>query len=621
MATACTDGAKVLRQDAGVAQDGASLSGNQIAALRFFDTPFPGLHRVRADQRYSLREILGEGAQALPRTLVAILEQSKGASLSAGAYFRLREIPPPRLGPAVPAPSDAVVAIRVEGPDLPVVFHPIVWDRVKDPKYGANVLNVRPLSGLPFSANATYVIAVRGTRDSERIGPALDAVLRGESVEGWSADTRTQHDRALAVLQRAGLPREGIASMTVFTTGDPRHELLAARADIALLPKLTLEAPRVIDTFVDYCVFESAITFDSFQEGQPPYATTGGGLHYVDGHLSPTRRERSRVFITVPRNMRTATARTMLFLRVGAGGDRPLVDRGRREVRGGATAPGSGLATEIARAGYVGVTWDGPLGGSRNLDGSDEQLLIFNIVNIVAARANLLASALEGLRMARALESLEVDTRACEGALPRITLDGSNVTLFGHSMGATIAPVLAALEPRVHALVMSGAGTSWIENVVHKESPLPTRPVAAVVAGVDAGYLDETHPILNLLQWAAESADPQVYAEMLLERAPRMLIFQGIRDNYIPLPVANPMVAAFGLDVQGDILDELDDRYPGVDEWLPLAQLRGGGRRNRPGGFGRAVTQVAQDDIEDGHEVLFQTPDARVQFECWLQPC
>jgi hypothetical protein len=49
--------------------------------------------------------------------------------------------------------------------------------------------------------------------------------------------------------------------------------------------------------------------------------------------------------------------------RTGAGGDRPLVDRGVRGANGMPLEPGTGLGRDFAREGVAGISWDGPHGG------------------------------------------------------------------------------------------------------------------------------------------------------------------------------------------------------------------------------------------------------------------
>ena len=77
------------------------------------------------------------------------------------------------------------------------------------------------------------------------------------------------------------------------------------------------------------------------------------------------------------------------LVRTGAGGDRPLVDRGIDPMRHAGATPGTGPAMHFAHEGIAGAQIDGPHGGLRNITHSDEQFLVFNIQNPTALRDNL----------------------------------------------------------------------------------------------------------------------------------------------------------------------------------------------------------------------------------------
>src|SRR5690606_19437534 len=136
-----------------------------------------------------------------------------------------------------------------------------------------------------------------------------------------------------------------------------------------------------------------------------------------------------------------------------------------------------------------GVSWDGPHGGPRNVTGGDEQFLMFNVLNPDALRDNVRQSALEAVLVARTAGALTFDASSCPGADTggaQVRFDPERLALMGHSMGATIAPLAAAAEPAFRALVLSGAGGSYLENVLHKRKPLDVRPLAELLLGYAA---------------------------------------------------------------------------------------------------------------------------------------
>jgi len=144
--------------------------------------------------------------------------------------------------------------------------------------------------------------------------------------------------------------------------------------------------------------------------------------------------------------------------------------------------------------------------------------------------------------------------------------------------------------------------------------------------------LTEHDPVVSLVQWASEPADPPVYNLLLPERPepfPHVLMLQGIVDTYIMPPIANASSLSLGLDLAGP---SLDAAHPDLSDLRPLESLLrfSGGERiglpasgNRPlGGGGRATTVVIQhpeDGVEDGHEVVFQTDPPKRQYRCFLE--
>ena len=189
---------------------------------------------------------------------------------------------------------------------------------------------------------------------------------------------------------------------------------------------------------------------------------------------------------------------------------------------------------------------------------------------------------------------------------------------MGHSMGASIAPLAMAFEPRFDAMIVSGAGASWLANVLYKESPIATRPLAETLLGYRGRRLREDDPVLSLLQWAGEEADAAVYAPVFSRdtATPRnTLMFQGVRDTYIPPEVANPLTLALGIDVVSPVIDR------SVINALALTgrqQISFPAASNLRGATA-ALVQHEEDGIEDGHEILWQRADARTQLRCFLR--
>ncbi|MBS1151358.1 MAG: hypothetical protein H6Q89_3056, partial [Myxococcaceae bacterium] len=220
----------------------------------------------------------------------------------------------------------------------------------------------------------------------------------------------------------------------------------------------------------------------------------------------------------------------------------------------------------------------------------------------------------------------------------KVSFDLSKLALMGHSMGATIGPLVLASEPRFRAAILSGAGASWIENVIYKIKPLEVRPLAEVLIGysTEGRALLAEDPVLSLVQWAAEPADSQIYARRIIQapaagESPRhVLMFQGLVDHYILPRIANAMSLSLGLDLAGETFDSVSQT--GLPAQTPLAEvipLVGRGRITLPASDNLThpsgarstgvVVQHPEDLIEDGHEIAYQREAARREYRCFLE--
>ncbi len=425
---------------------------------------------------------------------------------------------------------------------------------------------------------------------------------------------------AAATLAELGLDIDDIAGMAVFTTGDSTRGLADAAAEVAagLIATPTPNGPfEPAEVFDDYCVYTATIDMPIFQGGDPPFGDAGGGWVVGDaGRLISQGAETARIVVAIPRTpMPPGGFPIVNFIRKGGGGDRPLVDRGvHAEAHGPTIEPGSGPARIFAAAGWAGVSVDGPHGGLRNITQSDEQFLMFNVTNPLALRDNVRQSALELILFADVIAALTVDASNCPGAAETVTFDAEMMALMGHSMGAWIAPLVLPYEPRYRAAILSGAGGSWIANLVHKRSPVEVKPFAeAILAyGPQGLEIHEHDPVLSLLQWAGEAADPAIYGRLIIDEPAtpgtrHVLMLQGIVDTYILPPIANATSLSIGLDLAGPALDADVDLIGGPQPLAPLLPLIGRAQIDLPTAANRApsvavVVQHPEDGIEDGHE-------------------
>ena len=145
--------------------------------------------------------------------------------------------------------------------------------------------------------------------------------------------------------------------------------------------------------------------------------------------------------------------------------------------------------------------------------------------------------------------------------------------------------------------------------------------------------VQEDDPVLTLLQWSAESADPLVYTRSILQEpppgqtAPQVLMEQGIVDHYIMPPIANATSLSLGLDFAGTPLDGASAELAGDSAPTLESLLVYSGRQsialpaagNRAAGLTAVVIQHPSDGVEDGHEMVFQTDPPKREYRCFLQ--
>lgn len=609
----------------------------------FFDAPFPSEHRRNADGTMDVDgfPVIEPVLPFVAELLALVDDVLPGAGTTSGVFLRLEQDPGPlpTLAESVTEQSP-VVLMGVDGPDDGVRVPVDVAYTIDGGPYGAiRQLSLLPLQGRPLHPEALYAAVVLrdlGTANGDRLGqqPDVGALARGEVPQGLGSDAAAAYTTALDRLAEHGLAAEDIAGLAVFRTQDPTAEMLAAAAWAR--SEAPAPAPLIdwtlTDVYDSYCVYRTEVEMPVIQSGTPPFSGEGGAW-VIDPDGTPVLQatERARIDVTVPRTAAPAGGfPTVLYVRTGGGADRALIDRGIRDTEGNAF-PGTGPAMQLATVGHAGIEVDGPHGGLRNVTESDEQFLMFNMTNPVAMRDNVRQSALELALMPAFVSGLTLDTSDCPDAGATSTFDGADMTLIGHSMGATIGPLAVAAAPELQGAVLSGAGGSWVANVVHKESPIAVRQIADSIVGYTTiGRTLSMHdPLLTLLQWGGESADPPVYGRLLGRAAsePRdLLMIQGIVDTYILPPMANATSLSLGLDLVGPGLDATDERlvdYAAWEDVVGLSEDPGAATTaplsgNLPDGRTGAVVMFEEDPLEDGHEVFFQLDEPKRLLRCWL---
>ncbi|MCC7078621.1 MAG: hypothetical protein IT198_15990 [Acidimicrobiia bacterium] len=654
--------ADVIRGDLVIEREGIEQTGIPGTQVRmrfardrgFYSAPFPSDDLQSEDGSIPLSGFPNpDHVLFVDKTLTEIREHADGFGVSSGVFFQTTGAIDPDQLPDVHESVSSGARVFLVGvdplrPDY-LRRYPVDASFTTDggPFGAANLLSLLPLQGVPLLEGTRYAaVVLRDVVDAYGqplgVSDSMLSLVNGERPEGLPEGSFREYLEALGALEESGVPRERVAALAVFTTGPPTRQLGVFREDVLSRPLPSLREPlRREEVFPEFCVYESTIPMPVYQKGRPPFFT-GGGEWQTDEDGTPLLQtyELANFVLTLPRKpMPESGFPLVVFSRTGGGGERPLVDHGPKSRRGGSIEAGTGPALNLARAGFAGVSVDGPHGGRRNVTGLDEQLLMFNFLNPAAMRHNVRQSALELILLAHVMEQISVDPADCPDLFTTggaaVRFDMERLGLMGHSMGATIAQPVLALEPRYGAAVLSGAGASWLENIVHKESPLDVKPLAEwiLLYPLRSLELTEHDPALSLVQWAGEPSDAPAYNRLLSLRpagvpAAHVLMLQGIVDTYILPPIANTTSLSMGLDLAGE---PLDTGHPGLLRFRPLEELLhlAGGRRIPLPASGNkvddgalrtaVVVQHPEDGIEDGHEIIFQTEAPKQQYECFLE--
>jgi len=510
---------------------------------------------------------------------------ARGFSATTPIYFRFESQPALRAHYSG-TPLDPVRLLRLDKTELVPVNVRWIGDSHGDPYLPSGTLVVSPAETHPLRSGARYLALVSGRvarraegwtppREAARFDVAVATVFTVQDHAGELAALRDATDALIASQPAMLVPIGGlreVASLqfvqgatpagraaTVETVGfaDGGRETSYLRA----VPGL---APRTIDvTSGPMAVYQATIHTAAFQDpsGRPwqspglgivaDTARTDGWIDFAaDG--SPRRTPTPapmRVVVQVPR---AGSAFVAVDWGHGSGGDayEPV-------ARADPSNDVAAIRGLLAERGVVIVSGDHPLFGTRfgfMEAGYDNNLLVVNIPNLGAFRANFQQGALDGY----------VRQRFARDVLPAllppgVLADGGTLGAFGHSIGAQMAGVGAGLHSRRHerapaAAFLNGTGGQLAHSVLASDllqiqgtvgetifllAGLPPNPGATApeVLGALLGVppaawknVDRFHPLTLPFQLIVDGADPLAMAR---EHAIPIDVMGGVNDSKV----------------------------------------------------------------------------------------
>jgi alpha-beta hydrolase superfamily lysophospholipase len=508
------------------------------------------------------------------------------------------------------APGSGLVLLDVD-PDSPYVGerHPVVW-RVSgevSTYQPENLLSVAPAPGFPLRPGTTYALLL--TDDVFAVNPDFQEVFDRDHPHAdlWRPIRST--------LRGAGLPPRRIAGGTVFTTQDPLDEMrrIAAHVQNDLQPPdLDVDLIPVLDTS-RYRTYRGTYDSPVFTHGERPFLDEGGAFRFSeDGTPEIASWDTMDLAVCVPRDAQPpASGWPVVVYQHGTGGDHLTPCDSDASLE---------FASVVGSAGFVVLSIDQPLHGTRTGGDPPSELANFNIFNPVSGQTNFRQGAADALYLARGLAS-PVTMRLPDGA--SLPLDPARVTYAGHSQGGLTGALAAPFwAGDVQATVLSGAGGLLAITIVDRKDFFDfAELVASVARFTDQETVHELHPLLGVVQTLVDRTDPINYAPYWFAESPghigeqptSVLVTSGTADAATPFRTALALAAAGRLapiapratDMPGIDLRGLDDApSPAIGNAMAYA--------------GEVTSGFSQWD-QGSHFVVFQEPRAADLYRTFLR--
>ncbi len=346
--------------------------------------------------------------------------------------------------------------------------------------------------------------------------------------------------------------------------------------------------------------YQGVINLPVFQKGKAPYEqpADGGGVELdATGVAQIQRSEDVCLALTVPKGAAPAAGWPLVVYSHGTGGSyRSAVEMG--------------LAGELAAANVAVLGYDGALHANRKGESTKPVTeLVYNFLNPRAARDNALQAAADLIAIPRGLDGL--------GSLK---IDKAHVALYGHSQGGNAASLAAGRDAGYGAVVLSGTGGTLMFSLLEKTKPVNVPQLLPFLLGETS--VNETHPVLNLMQMYFERSDTVNFARRLFDeplesrrlKPQHALHIYGTGDTYAPVRTQQLFATAARFPLASPEVDGYFSAQGFTYETPPLKANRAFGR---VGSVSAAMLQYAPAGY-DGHFVSTSNPAARAAIQRFL---
>lgn len=630
----------------------APASLTQLSDTHFYDHPWPS--DVRRDPDGTIH-VAGFYNPHLVPLLDTYISETKGLlagfSPTAAMYLRFTgDIDPSTLPADPPHSVTATSSVQLVNVDPKSPDHgkhhmlETFWQQAEGVYWLADTLAVRPALGYPLLPNTKYALVVTTAvkaADGSAITPSSDLaeVLGSKPVEQRAQAAHDLYAPAVADLAAQGLAASAIVHLAVFTTNDPTAELFAVMDDVhATVPAPTVDPTTwtPTDQKADYDVYEGYYgPSPNYQTGKPPYSDSGGSFVFTGGKPVVQNTFPQKFCLVVPNAQKCpmpAAGYPIVLYAHGTGGYyRSIVEEG--------NSFGDLLAQHCMASMGINQIFSGDRPGSPGLSDpnyeGDEDLLFFNVNNLLAARTNGRQSAVDVVQQARLFTQTKMTVPASVSRTQAaVSFDATKLVFVGHSEGGLNGPLFLAGDSQALGGVLSGSGAMITVALLDKTSPMPSvaqavKTLLELTTPSTAAELNLFHPVLNMAQAIVDSTDPVNYARYIFQSprpgfAPKSILqTEGVNPDGTGDTYAPPL----GIEIHSVALG-LPRETPGVhtiaqaawggagDVTVPSGGLQG----NLAGGKATGVLgQFVPAPMDDGHFVAFDVPAAHAQVGQFCQ--
>lgn len=633
----------------------------------FFDFPWPSDTRLAAQGTPDLRGLPNAIMSQVFEGLRTIAQQRAGYPVVPVAWFRFTADLAARQSTDTIAadPSQPILLVDVDptsktlGKLLPTIAETLVPDSyVPD-----GVLAVAERPGIVLEPKHEYAFVVTTGAKDVNGNPLGVAPALAQALAGGSDAVAKSFSVLPPALMKAGVDPGKVAAATVFTTGDVVTDTFNLSTNVfktyASSVSITSVAvdSNVKDTNTRFCELQATVTYPQFQQGYatPPYDT--GGLFVLDASGMPMKQGDLAVpvTITLPKQPMPSGGYPLIVFFHGTGGvSTAIADRGtwRPETTTancpigqaldtwngvtGCNTPGQGPGWVVAARGFAMAASALPLNPQRWPAGANMSFPEYiDINNVAATRDDFRQGILEQRMFFDALRRLTIAPSVVAQCTGMSLPSGETAYHFaddpllaqGQSMGAMYTNLISAVEPRIKAIVPTGAGGYWSWFILQSQFVPGIKGKIGLLLGIH-GNFSHLHPAMHVTELALEPVDPIVYMPRIghepLPGHPVRPVYEphGEGDSYFPTAVQDAVAMAYqnrqtGIQVWPTMQQAL--ALEGLSGMLPYPVKNDLASETGATKYTGAVVQYMGDGVYDPHAIYSQLDEVKYQYGCFFQ--